>query len=92
MTVSHNARQREAHCSCAECGKACAITPAPPAVSAAAVEVLERESGELLIPCTIGHLNPDRHHIYTQLKLSPSLMTEPAEGSPLASQPAIHNS
>lgn len=91
MTVSHNARQREAHCRVRQ-GLRDYSYPPPPAVSTAAVEVLERESGELLIPCTIGHLNPDRHHIYTQLKLSPSLMTEPAEGSPLASQPAIHNS
>lgn len=89
ITVSHNAHQREADCSCAACGKGGAITRGPPTVSSGSTG---EESGELLIPCTIGHLNPDRHHIYTELKLSPSLMTEPAEGSPLASQPAIHNS
>lgn len=42
MTVSHNASQREPGRSCAACGKACVITRGTPAVSAAAVEGLER--------------------------------------------------
>lgn len=42
MTVSHNASQREPGRSCVAGGKACAITGGPPAVSAAAVEGLER--------------------------------------------------
>lgn len=62
MTVSHNAHQREADCSCAECRKGGAITRGPPTVSSGSTG---EESGELLIPCTIGHLNPDRHHIYS---------------------------
>ena len=57
MTVSHNAGQREPGCSWAKCWKACAITPAP-CCERCSDGGTERESGELLIPCTIGHLNP----------------------------------
>lgn len=58
MTVSHNGSQREAGCNRAECWKACAITPTPARCEHHSHGGTERESGELLIPRTIGHLNP----------------------------------
>lgn len=59
MTASQNASQREPSRSCAACGKACTITRAPPCCErGSGGRTAERESDELLIPCTIGHLNP----------------------------------